>query len=68
MSCFKPSLCTEERERGRGRATGKGKGGERAGREGWVGLLERERGRGKREREREGGVAGKVERGWWLEM
>jgi hypothetical protein len=38
MSCFKRSLCTEERERGKGGVTGKGERGrgerERAGREG----------------------------------
>ena len=59
MSCFKPSLCTEEREReGWGDWKGrKGRGGERerGGRDRWGGCLAgMERGK----REREGGESG----------
>jgi hypothetical protein len=59
MSCFKPSLCTEERERGKGGVTGKGERGtgererERGGRDrwgGWNGKGEKGKGRGRLER------------------
>ena len=62
MSCFKPSLCTEERERGKGGVTGKGERGrggerERGGRDRWGGW------NGKGEKGKGRGAAGKV--GGW---